>query len=175
MSISSAASLTEPPSRRPRLATRSSLSSSAGLQGCGRNSRSSGSNIKRQADDVPGSPQDCALQSARKLLEPDYLSISSVVVARSADNGMEQRHTIGGRRLRGLAIELVVEDRAHRAVGQRSDLNRPRGGGFEAFGTERSHQSDDAEAGAEAPLGVGPALKDQLAQRGGCGADRSTT
>jgi hypothetical protein len=31
---------------------------------------------------------------------------------------------------------------------------------------------DDAEAGAEAVLRVGPALEDQLAQRGGCWADR---
>ena len=99
--------------------------------------------------------------------------ISSVVVARSADIGMEQRHTVGGPRLWGLAIELVVEDRAHRAVGQRSNLDRPRGGGLEALGTEWPHQPDDAEAGAEALLWVGPALEDQLAQRGGGGADRT--
>ena len=76
---------------------------------------------------------------------------------------MEDRYTIGGRPVRRLAIELVVEDRAHRAVGQGADLDRPRGGGFEAMGTEWSHQPHDAEAGAEALLGVGPALQDQLA------------
>ena len=99
--------------------------------------------------------------------------ISSVVVARSANIGVEERPTIGGRRLQGLAIELVVEDRAHRAVSQRPDLDRPRGSGFEAIGTEGPHQSDDAEAGAEALLRVRPALQDELAQRGGGRADRS--
>src|SRR5437899_2328517 len=55
---------------------------------------------------------------------------SSVVVARSADIGVKDRHAIGGRPLRSLAIELVVEDGAHRPIGQRADLDRPRGGGF---------------------------------------------
>src|SRR5438128_3050617 len=100
-------------------------------------------------------------------------AFSSVVVARSADIGVEDRHTIGGRPLCRLAIEPVVEDRAHRAVGQRADLDRPRGGGFEAIGAERPHQPHDAEAGAEPLLRVGPALQDQLAQRGSSWADRS--
>jgi hypothetical protein len=54
-----------------------------------------------------------------------------MVVAGTADIGMEDRHTVGGR-TRRLAIELVVEDRAHRAVGQGSDLNCPRRRRFEA-------------------------------------------
>jgi IstB-like ATP binding protein len=83
------------------------------------------------------------------------------------------RHAIGGWPLCGLAIELVVEDGAHRAVGQGADLDCPRGGGFEAIGAERPHQPHDAEAGSEALLRVGPALQDQLAQRGWGWADRS--
>src|SRR5690348_13819039 len=91
-------------------------------------------------------------------------AFSSVVVARSADIGVEDRHAIDGRLLcSSLAIELVVEDRAHRAVGKRADLDRPRGGGFEAIGAERPHQAHDAEAGTEALLRVGPTLQDQLA------------
>jgi hypothetical protein len=90
-------------------------------------------------------------------------AFSSVVVARSADIGVEDRHAIDGRPLRRLAIELVVEEGAHRAVGQRADLDRPRGGGFEAIGTERPHQPHDAEAGSEALFGMGPARQDQLA------------
>ena len=77
-----------------------------------------------------------------------------MVVARAADIGVEDRRGIGGRRVRGLAIELVVEDRAHRAVGQRADLDGARGGGFEAIGAERAHQAHDAEAGAEALFGM---------------------
>src|SRR5215471_18579239 len=78
-----------------------------------------------------------------------------------------------GRSLRGLAIELVVEDGAHRAVGQGADLDGPRGGGFEAIGAERSHQPHDAEASAEALFRMGPALQDQLAQCGRSWADQS--
>src|SRR5580700_10396827 len=100
-------------------------------------------------------------------------AFSSVVIARSADIGVEDRHAIGGWPLCGLAIELVVEDGAHRAVGQDADLDRPRGGGFEAIGTEWPHQPNDAEAGSEALLGVRPALQDQLAQRGSGGPNRS--
>src|SRR5437868_11266965 len=100
------------------------------------------------------------------------IAFSSVVVARSADIGVEDRHAVGGRPLRRLAIELVVEDRAHRAVGQRADLDRPRGGGFEAIGTEWPHQPHDAEAGSEALFGMRPALQDQLAQRGSSWTDR---
>src|SRR6476659_3927022 len=100
-------------------------------------------------------------------------AFSSVVVARSADIGVEDRHAIGGRPLRRLAIELVVEDGAHRAVGQGADLDRPRGGGFQAIGAEWPHQPHDAEAGPEALLRVGPALQDQFAERGGRWTDRS--
>src|ERR1700749_1853292 len=100
-------------------------------------------------------------------------AFSSVVVARSANVGVEDWHAIGGRLLRRVAIELVVEDRAHRAVGQRADLDRPRGGGFQAIGAEWAHQPGDDEARTEPLLRVGPALQDQPAERGGGGADRS--
>src|SRR6266487_857139 len=96
-----------------------------------------------------------------------------MVVARSADIGVEDRHTIGGRPLWGLAIEPVVEDGAHRAVGQGADLDRPGGGGFEATGAERSHQPHDAKAGAEALFGMRPALQNQLAKGGSGRANRS--
>src|SRR5207248_1890711 len=77
------------------------------------------------------------------------------------------------RPLRRLAIELVVEDRTHRTVGQGADLDCPRGGGFEAIGAEWPHQPHDAEAGPEALFGMRPVLQDQLAERGGGWADRS--
>jgi hypothetical protein len=98
--------------------------------------------------------------------------ISSVVVARSADIGVEQRRVGGRWRLRSLAIELVVEDRAHRAVGQGADLDRPYSG-FEAIGTEGTRQSDNAETSAETLLRVGPTLQDELVQCGRGRTDRS--
>ena len=49
----------------------------------------------------------------------------------------------------------------------------PYSGGFEAIGTEGTHQSDDAEASAEALLRVGPTLQDELAQCGRRRTDRS--
>ena len=76
---------------------------------------------------------------------------------------MEDRDGLGRLRLGGLAIELVVEDRANRAIGQRADLDGARCRRFETHGTVRPHQADDAETGAEALLGVRPALQDQLA------------
>src|ERR1700688_3118126 len=95
-----------------------------------------------------------------------------MVVAGSADVGVEDRDGMGWRPVRGLAIELVVEDGAHRAVGQRADLNGARGRRFETLGAERPHQANDTETGAEALFGVGPALQDQLAQGGRGGTDR---
>ena len=52
-----------------------------------------------------------------------------MVIAGSADVGVEDRDGIGWRPLRGLAIELVIEDRAHRAVGEGADLALARGDG----------------------------------------------
>src|SRR5712691_9386390 len=55
----------------------------------------------------------------------------------------------------GLAVELVVEDRTHRAVSQRADLDGAHRRRFETIGAERPHQAHDAETGAEALLGCG--------------------
>ena len=69
----------------------------------------------------------------------------------------------GRPRLRGLAVELVVEDGARRAVGQGANLQGARHCRLDPRGAERAHQAHDAETGAEALLGVRPALQDQLA------------
>lgn len=95
-----------------------------------------------------------------------------MVVAGTADVGVENRSGIGTRPVRRLAIKLVVEDRTHRAVGQRADLDRARGRGFETVGAERPHQADDTETGAKALFGVWPTLQDQIAQSRGGGTDR---
>ena len=86
-----------------------------------------------------------------------------MVVAGAADIRVEHRGGIGWRRVRGLTIELVVEDRAHRAVGQGADLKGAGCCRFDTFGAERAHQAHDAEAGAETLFGMRAALQDQLA------------
>ena len=85
-----------------------------------------------------------------------------MVVARPADVGVEQRDVVDGRSRRR-SVELVIEDRAHRAIGQGADLDRPRRRGFEASGAERPHQADDAEASPETLFRMGPTLQDQIA------------
>src|SRR6266436_886973 len=70
-----------------------------------------------------------------------------------------------------MAIELVVEDRPHRAIAERADLDRAGAGGVQARGAKRSHQAHNAETSAEALLGMWPMLEDLLAQGGGRRAD----
>ena len=95
-----------------------------------------------------------------------------MVVARPADVGVEQRDIIDGRSRRR-SVELVIEDRAHRAIGQGADLDGSGRCGFEASDAERPHQADDTETGAEALFRMRPALKDQIAKGSGGRADRS--
>src|ERR1700737_4190624 len=96
--------------------------------------------------------------------------VSLVVVARAADVGMEDRRAIRCL-VRGVPIELVVEDGTDRSVGERADVDGARGGGFQTCDTERSCQAQDAKTGSEALLGVRPVLQDELAERCGCWPD----
>src|SRR5260370_10418422 len=98
--------------------------------------------------------------------------VSSVVIARAADVGMEDRHAVRGALLGGVAIEIVVEDRLDRSVGPGADIESPRRGGLDALHAERFDQSDDAETGAEALFGMGALVEDQLAQSGTGWPDR---
>src|SRR5271156_419523 len=59
-----------------------------------------------------------------------------MVVARPADVGVKDRNCVGAGRISGLAVELVVEDRAHRAVGQGADLDGAHRCCFETLGAE---------------------------------------
>ena len=83
---------------------------------------------------------------------------------------MDNRRAVR-RLMSSLPIELVVEDGADRAVGERADLDGARGSGFQPSDAERSHQTQDAEAGSEALLGVRPPLQDEIAERRGGGAE----
>src|SRR5437588_2101571 len=84
---------------------------------------------------------------------------------------MEDRRVVRGTLVRDVSIELVVEDGAHRSVGERADLDGPRGGGFQTCDAERPRQTQDAEAGSEALFRMRPLLQDEIAERGGCWPD----
>ena len=77
---------------------------------------------------------------------------------------MKDRHAVRGTLVRGVSIELVIEDGANRSVGQRADLDGARGSGFQTCDTECSRQAENAEAGSEALLGMRPAIQDEIAQ-----------
>src|SRR5690606_18893944 len=76
---------------------------------------------------------------------------------------MEDRHAVCGALVRSVAIECVVEDGTDRA-----DLDGAGGGSFEAIDAERSGEAQNAEAGSESLLRMGPPLQDEIAQGGGC-------
>ena len=90
--------------------------------------------------------------------------MSSVVVARAADIGMQDRRAIRCASMCGLAIEIVVENGFDRAVGPGADLERPRGSGLNTIDAEGFGQSDDAETRSESLLGMRPMLQDQITQ-----------
>src|SRR5207247_2401551 len=86
---------------------------------------------------------------------------------------MEDRRAVRSTLVRGVLIEFVVEDGTDRSVGERTDLDGPRGVGFQPYDTDRPRQPQDAEAGAEALVGVRPVLQDKMAEGAGCGRDGS--
>src|SRR5258708_11937407 len=94
-----------------------------------------------------------------------------MVVARPADVGMEDRGRVRGTLGRGPPIELVVEDGFDGAIGPGADLDGALGGGLDARRAERACEPNDAETGAIALFGMGPAFQDLLAQGRGRRAD----
>jgi hypothetical protein len=67
---------------------------------------------------------------------------------------MDDRRTVRSPLVCGVSIELVVEDGADRAVGERADLDGVRCSGFQTRDAERPRQPQDAEVGSEALLGM---------------------
>ena len=86
---------------------------------------------------------------------------------RATDVGVGDRRRLG--RLNGpAAVETVVKDRLHRGQGARIDRQRPVAGGLEPFRAVTARQPQDAEAGAEALLGVRSVAQDDIDEdRGG--------
>ena len=69
------------------------------------------------------------------------------------------------------AIEVVLQDRVDRAIGARPDLERAAASGFEPFAAIALGEPQDADAGAEALLGMGALPQDDLDERRGVAAD----
>src|SRR5215468_12165096 len=84
---------------------------------------------------------------------------------------MDDRRAVRGALVRGVTIELVVEDGTDRPVAERADVDCACGGGFEPFAAEPAHQAQNAATGAEALFGMGPAFQDELTQRRSCRPD----
>ena len=86
---------------------------------------------------------------------------------------MEDRRAVRGL-VRGVPIELVIEDGTDRSISERADLDSARSGGLHTCDTERSRQAQDAKAGSEALFGVRPVLQDEFAERCGCWPDEGS-
>src|ERR1700739_4317538 len=84
---------------------------------------------------------------------------------------MDDRRALRVTLVRGVTIELVIEDGTDRSVAERADVDRACGGGFEPFAAERAQKAQDAAAGAEALFGVRPACQEEFAQRRACRPD----
>lgn len=108
--------------------------------------------------------QDRAVAADRALDGCEQDQISLVVVAGAADVGVKDRHAVRWALMCGMPIELVVEDGANRAVSERADLDGARGSGFEPAATERTRQTENAQAGAESLFGMRPFLYGQVAK-----------
>src|ERR1700756_231383 len=88
----------------------------------------------------------------------------------AADVVVRYRRPVRGR-CRPLAIEVVLQDRVDRAIGARTDLERTTAGGFEPLAAISFGEPQDADAGAEALLGVGALPQDDLDEGRGVAPD----
>ena len=79
---------------------------------------------------------------------------SSMEVAGATDVAVDDRRPVRGD-CGLLAIAVGLQDRADRGVGARADLKRPGAGGLKPLSPVALGQPQDADAGAEALLGVG--------------------
>src|SRR4029450_10102679 len=95
-----------------------------------------------------------------------------MVVGGAADVVVRDRRPVRGH-CRLSAIEVVLQDRVDRAVGARADLERSAAGGLEPLGAIVLCEPQDADAGAEALLGVRALAQNDLDQRRGVAADRA--
>ena len=76
---------------------------------------------------------------------------------------MEDRVPVRGAFLRGVTIQIVVENGFDRSVGVGADIDGTGSGALNAFVAEDLGEPNDAETGAEALFGMRLALENQLA------------
>src|SRR5215472_4914210 len=95
---------------------------------------------------------------------------SSMEVTRATDVGMCNRRPIRGS-CGPFGVEVVLQDRIDRGEGARADLQRPAARRFEPVAAIALEEPDDAEAGAEALLGVTALAHDEVEQRRGIAPD----
>ena len=91
--------------------------------------------------------------------------VSSMVIARAADVGVEDRHAVRAARSVGVTVQIVVEDRSDGAVGPCPDVERARGSGLNPRHAERLDQPHDPQTRPKALFGMRAMLQNQLAQR----------
>src|SRR5690348_9367194 len=96
-------------------------------------------------------------------------SFSSMVVAAATDVAVLDRRLVR-HRLRAIRpVEVVAQDRDDRTVATRANITATQAGRLDALGAPGAHQSQDAQAGAEALLGMRLGVQDLLDQRRGGG------
>ena len=86
---------------------------------------------------------------------------------------MQDRRAPGLASVGSLPVKIVVEDRSDRAVAQRADIDGAGGCGLDTLHAEWLDQSENAETGAKALLGMRTAIEDKIAQGGGGGTDEA--
>ena len=79
---------------------------------------------------------------------------SSMEVTRATDVVVDDRRPVRGD-CGPLAIAVGLQDRVDGGVGARADLQRPAAGGLQPLSPVALGEPQDADAGAEALLGVG--------------------
>src|SRR5438552_1896399 len=93
------------------------------------------------------------------------IQVSSVEVRRATDVVVNDRRPVRGG-LGPLAIALGLQDRLHRRERARADLQCSRAGCLQPLGAIALGEPNDADAGAEALLGMFALAQNDLDERG---------
>ena len=100
------------------------------------------------------------------------MMLFSMVVAAAADVFVLDRQLVGHGFGAKCAVQAVLQDRLHRAVGAGADVHAALAGGLQPLGPVAADQAQDPQTGAEPLLGMRLGGQDPLDQRDGGRADR---